>query len=147
MGISCKFFFLFFFSNQNHQAFVLEQSFYVILLQKVFRFPYLKNDWNDEHFDLEDPNHLVGKTLLWMCEHVRLKDIESRSIRLIGALFFEKFGSAKQILTEGSLLSSALPICRSRLEQLMAKNDENKEKKTESEECSGFKVCYFSDLA
>uniref|UniRef100_A0A183D3I0 SCD domain-containing protein n=1 Tax=Gongylonema pulchrum TaxID=637853 RepID=A0A183D3I0_9BILA len=92
--------------------------------EKVFKFPYLKNEYNDRHFDLTDPNQLVGKSLLWFANHLSLTDDEElSSMRLIGSIFYGDYDSSKRILQTANVSSAALAVCHSRLEQLTSSTD------------------------
>uniref|UniRef100_A0A0R3RQ66 Protein-serine/threonine phosphatase n=1 Tax=Elaeophora elaphi TaxID=1147741 RepID=A0A0R3RQ66_9BILA len=92
----------------------------------VFKFPYLKNEYNDMHFDLTDPDQLIGKNLLWFSNWVPLCE-EVSNIRLIGAVFFGNYILAKQLLQMTNIFSSTVAICRSKLEQAAVKTDDIKE--------------------
>uniref|UniRef100_A0A0N5AMK9 Mitofilin n=1 Tax=Syphacia muris TaxID=451379 RepID=A0A0N5AMK9_9BILA len=80
--------------------------------EKFFKFPFLKNEYFDNHFDLVDGTRLVGKTLLWTCEHLNLKPSLVRSIKLIGALYFGNVDIMKKILEEGSVFPASVDICK-----------------------------------
>ena len=44
------------------------------LLQKMFRFPWLKVPFWDGHFDLDRADQLVGKALEWFSWHLKLAE-------------------------------------------------------------------------
>lgn len=50
----------------------------------------MKNHYFDGHFDLEEPDHLVGKSLEWFSGHLKLADGDERqrgrNSALIGAI-------------------------------------------------------------
>uniref|UniRef100_A0A5S6QBA4 28S ribosomal protein S27, mitochondrial n=1 Tax=Trichuris muris TaxID=70415 RepID=A0A5S6QBA4_TRIMR len=60
----------------------------------VFRVPYLKNRIFDDHFDLDDPYMLVGKTMAWMCRSLPVGP-GVRTSRLLGLRMFNKKDSFK----------------------------------------------------
>ncbi|EFO28359.2 hypothetical protein LOAG_00136 [Loa loa] len=95
--------------------------------EMTFKFPYLKNEYNDMHFDLTDPDQLIGKNLLWFSNCVPLSEEEAKNIRLIGYVFFGNYVLAKQLLQTINIFSSAAAICQSRLEQLTIKTDNIRE--------------------
>ncbi|KAL3997867.1 Mitochondrial 28S ribosomal protein S27 family protein [Acanthocheilonema viteae] len=98
----------------------------------TFKFPYLKNEYNDMHFDLSDPDQLVGKNLLWFSRCISLSEEEARNIRLIGSIFFGNYVLAKQLLQATDIFSSTVAICQSKLEQLIVKTNDVKESKDEN---------------
>uniref|UniRef100_A0A8R1Y5C1 Uncharacterized protein n=1 Tax=Onchocerca volvulus TaxID=6282 RepID=A0A8R1Y5C1_ONCVO len=92
--------------------------------EMTFKFPYLKNEYNDIHFDLIDPNQLIGKCLLWFSNYLPLNEEEASNIRLIGYVFFGNYVLAKQLLQTMNILSSTAAICCSRLEQITIKTND-----------------------
>ncbi|VDK71285.1 unnamed protein product [Onchocerca ochengi] len=92
--------------------------------EMTFKFPYLKNEYNDMHFDLIDPNQLIGKCLLWFSNYLPLNEEEASNIRLIGYVFFGNYVLAKQLLQTMNILSSTAAICCSRLEQITIKTND-----------------------
>ncbi|KAM3721362.1 28S ribosomal protein S27 [Dirofilaria immitis] len=92
--------------------------------EMTFKFPYLKNEYNDMHFDLIDPNQLIGKCLLWFSNYVPLNEKEASNIRFVGSIFFGNYILAKQLLQTTNIMSSAAAICRSKLVQVKADNSE-----------------------
>lgn len=93
----------------------------------TFKFPYLKNEYNDMHFDLTDPDQLVGKNLLWFSSCVPLSEEEARNIRLIGSVFFGNYVLAKQLVQTTNIFSSTATICHSQLEQVAVKTNDARE--------------------
>uniref|UniRef100_A0A8R1HVZ3 28S ribosomal protein S27, mitochondrial n=1 Tax=Caenorhabditis japonica TaxID=281687 RepID=A0A8R1HVZ3_CAEJA len=70
---------------------------------RTFKFPYLKNEHFDEHFDLTNAHHLIGKSLMWMARDSRsLNEDLRKSLQFLGAVYFEK-------LEEAANLASSLP--------------------------------------
>lgn len=66
------------------------------------RVAYLRNPFFDDHFDLVDPYHLIGKTF-WMIGE-DMPDFVGRSYQLLGYLLHNKFDKAKDCIKK--LLSS-----------------------------------------
>lgn len=105
------------------------------LFQAIFRIPFLKNHFNDGHFDLEDPYLLVGKSLEWFSRHLKLSpstvgDDLLRNIELIGRLFQKKISDCSQTLdTHKKLLPMSIKISREFLESIRGteENDEQKQ--------------------
>ncbi|VDK74667.1 unnamed protein product [Litomosoides sigmodontis] len=89
--------------------------------EMTFKFPYLKNKYNDMHFDLTDPDQLIGKNLLWFTRCVSLNDEEARNIRLIGSIFFGDYVLAKELLQKANIFPSTAAVCQSKLEQVAVK--------------------------
>ncbi|VIO96724.1 conserved hypothetical protein [Brugia malayi] len=92
--------------------------------EMIFKFPYLKNEYNDMHFDLTDPDQLIGKNLLWFSNCVPLNEKEVGNIRLIGSVFFGNYVLANQLLQTTNIFSSVATICQSKLQQITIKTDD-----------------------
>lgn len=60
------------------------------------RVPYLRNPWFDDHFDIKNPKHLVGKTL-YLIGH-KADDTLGRTCQLIGLGLHEKWEKATMLL-------------------------------------------------
>ncbi|EGT57455.1 hypothetical protein CAEBREN_10755 [Caenorhabditis brenneri] len=92
---------------------------------RTFKFPYLKNECFDEHFDLTNPHHLIGKSLQWLSRDTQSidKDLKS-SLNALGAVLFEKLQEA------GSTVSTA----HSSVKQLIAERLAPKEREEQPEE-------------
>lgn len=93
----------------------------------IFKFPYLKNECNDMHFDLSDPDQLIGKNLLWFSRYIPLTEEKNRNIRLIGSIFFGNYVLAKRLLQATDIFSSTVAVCRSKLEEIANKTNDIKE--------------------
>ncbi|CAB3410914.1 unnamed protein product [Caenorhabditis bovis] len=77
---------------------------------RTFKFPYLKNECFDEHFDLNNAHHLVGKSLLWISRASKsINDELKNNLQLLGAVFFEKLVTNYMYL-ETSLRLAAMVI-------------------------------------
>ncbi|XP_075212403.1 uncharacterized protein LOC142319243 [Lycorma delicatula] len=66
------------------------------------RVRYIRNPYFDDHFDLRDPNHLVGKTL-WMIGN-ETPDVLGRSYTLLGYVLHDKWDKLEKYIN--SLLDS-----------------------------------------
>ncbi|KRY89790.1 28S ribosomal protein S27, mitochondrial, partial [Trichinella pseudospiralis] len=65
----------------------------------IFKVPFLKNPVFDDHFDLEEPKQLVGKTIFWMSEH--LPDSPAiHSCRALGLKLWNKPDRLVQLLKQ-----------------------------------------------
>lgn len=71
------------------------------------RVDYIRNPFFDDHFDLTDPYHLIGKTF-WMIGK-EMPDHIGRSYQLLGYILHNKFDIAKDFI-EKLLLSSENPL-------------------------------------
>lgn len=60
------------------------------------RINYLRNPYFDDHFDLRNSLHLVGKTLVAISQH--MNDAIGNSIRLLGYCFYEKYSDGCQLI-------------------------------------------------
>lgn len=76
------------------------------------------------HFDLTDPDQLIGKNLLWFSNCVPLNEKEVGNIRLIGSVFFGNYVLANQLLQTTNIFSSVATICQSKLQQITIKTDD-----------------------
>uniref|UniRef100_A0A1I7WTI6 OBERON-like protein n=1 Tax=Heterorhabditis bacteriophora TaxID=37862 RepID=A0A1I7WTI6_HETBA len=83
--------------------------------QKTFKFPYLKNPHFDSHFDLKDPAHLAGKSLLWLARDSHsLSESLRDSVKLLGALLYNRLDIA-ETLACSSIHGSVAEIVRAQL--------------------------------
>lgn len=82
----------------------------------TFRYPYLKNNWNDGHFDINDSDLLVSKSLEWFSKVVEYKDPKMKeSLELISYAIGKKYEKLEEFLkrdTLNSIKESALNIVR-----------------------------------
>lgn len=60
------------------------------------RVPNITNPFFDDHFDLNEPNHLIGKTLVLFCDGV--DDLLHRSYYLVGLGLYQKWQKAAEFL-------------------------------------------------
>lgn len=60
--------------------------------EKKVRVAYLRNPYFDEHFDITNTNHLVGKTFLQLANEIKKEDeVLSNSLTLLGNALYEKY--------------------------------------------------------
>jgi small subunit ribosomal protein S27 len=65
------------------------------------RIKYLRNPYFDDHFDITETNHLVGKTLLYLADEVEGVDkVLADSVRLIGFALYQKYENGSAFLDE-----------------------------------------------
>lgn len=64
------------------------------------RVKYLRNPYFDDHFDIKNTNHLVGKTFLYLADEVQSVDeVLAHSLRLVGFALYEKFEKGNEFLS------------------------------------------------
>ncbi|XP_023016048.1 uncharacterized protein [Leptinotarsa decemlineata] len=70
------------------------------------RVKYLRNPYNDDHFDLKEPDKIVGKTLAMFCK--QKKDSLNKSLGIVGWALYNKnekvLECAKEVQNNGTLL-------------------------------------------
>lgn len=59
------------------------------LLQVKVRVKFLRNPYFDDHFDLKEPNHIIGKTLAWVSPLVG--GLVGRSCEVLGWALYSKW--------------------------------------------------------
>ncbi|CRL03380.1 CLUMA_CG016273, isoform A [Clunio marinus] len=65
------------------------------------RVRYIRNPYFDDHFDLENTNHLLGKTFLYLADEVKsIDEILSNSLNLLGLGLYEKFEAGNKFLSD-----------------------------------------------
>ncbi|XP_076050727.1 uncharacterized protein LOC143031130 [Oratosquilla oratoria] len=62
------------------------------------RVAYLRNPYNDDHFDLKDPNHIVGKTLASLAPLMASKPLLATYCEALGWALFSKWGNLQGCL-------------------------------------------------
>jgi small subunit ribosomal protein S27 len=62
------------------------------------RVNYLRNPYFDDHFDLKNTNHLLGKTFLYLAEEFKGNEALANSLKLLGYSLYEKFENGNQFL-------------------------------------------------
>lgn len=91
------------------------------------RINYIRNPYFDDHFDLRNSHHLVGKTFLAIARH--LNGTVANSVRLIGYTYYEKFAEGSEFVKSlggvKSLHKDAIDIAMAKLAQITDRdNDE-----------------------
>lgn len=65
--------------------------------EEIFvRVPNIPNAFFDDHFDLNEPDHLIGKTLMLFCDGT--DDLLHRSYYLVGCGLYQKWGKSAEFL-------------------------------------------------
>lgn len=84
------------------------------------RINYLRNPYFDDHFDLRNSHHLVGKTFLAISQH--LDGAIRNSIQLIGYTFYEKYSEGNKCLesltNSNAFYKDAVEIAKKQLDQV-----------------------------
>lgn len=63
------------------------------------RIPYIINPYFDDHFDLKNTNHLLGKTFLYLADEVQSSnETLANSLKLLGYALYEKFEDGNSFL-------------------------------------------------
>lgn len=91
------------------------------------RINYIRNPHFDDHFDLRNSHHLVGKTFLAIARH--LHGVVANSVRLIGYTYYEKFAEGSEFVESldgaSALHKDAIDIAMAKLAQITDRdNDE-----------------------
>uniref|UniRef100_A0A914BVV3 Uncharacterized protein n=1 Tax=Acrobeloides nanus TaxID=290746 RepID=A0A914BVV3_9BILA len=95
---------------------------------KMFRYPFLKNFYNDQLFDLVEEDQLCGKSLEWFSFHLDNSPFKD-DIRLLGLIFRPKLSETIDLLNSGILKqinSKTLELCRIRVGELLGQIPEEK---------------------
>jgi len=76
----------------------------------LFRVPFFRNPWFDDHFDLKEPRHLIGKTFFLAGRQMK-NNLLSKTFQLIGLGMYEKWEATLELLnsieqSEGPVLLS-----------------------------------------
>lgn len=65
------------------------------------RVRYIKNPFFDDHFDLDNSNHLLGKTFLYLADEVcESNEVLSNSLNILGYSLYEKFEEGNKFLAK-----------------------------------------------
>lgn len=62
------------------------------------RVGYLRNEYHDDHFDIRNTNHLVGKTLLYLAKELKPTDVLRNNLELLGYALYEKYEEGAKLL-------------------------------------------------
>lgn len=84
------------------------------------RINYLRNPYFDDHFDLRNSNHLVGKTLLAISEF--MEGAIGNSIQLLGYCFYEKYADANKFIESmdtNELYKDAIDIVKQQVDKVI----------------------------
>lgn len=65
---------------------------------EYIRVPFLRNPYNDYHFDLTEPSAICGKTLKMLANSGHIDPKIKLSIRVLGHSLFNEFDKAKQLI-------------------------------------------------
>lgn len=69
--------------------------------EKKVRVRFLRNEYFDDHFDLKDTNHLLGKTFIYLADEIRsVDDVLANSVELLGYALYQKYEKGNQFLKE-----------------------------------------------
>ncbi|GFY64244.1 28S ribosomal protein S27 [Trichonephila inaurata madagascariensis] len=99
---------------------------------KLVRVPFLRNDWFDDHFDITEPKHLIGKTLYLLSRET--DNTLSRSYQIIGLAMFHKWDKAAALLNtfadskDCSLLNEAIEKTKALMDEIPEDEEKTKEK-------------------
>lgn len=84
------------------------------------RVKFLRNEYFDDHFDLQNSSHLVGKTFLMIGHH--LDGSIGNSIKLLGYTLYEKYQEGSKFLesltNSNDLHVDALELARKQIEKV-----------------------------
>lgn len=82
------------------------------------RVKFLRNPYNDDHFDLKDPFKIVGKTLTMITKNS--SDIIDKSFYVVGLILYDKSDKAREILSQ-----STEKLCKEIVDMLPEDKKEN----------------------
>lgn len=85
------------------------------------RINFIRNPFFDDHFDIRNSQHLVGKTFLAISRHMNDGPLKT-SIELLGYCFYEKYSDGNKFLASlgntGELHKVAVEIVKNKLAQV-----------------------------
>lgn len=99
---------------------------------KYVRIPFLRNYWFDDHFDITEPKHLIGKTLYLLSRE--MNSTLSRSYQIIGLAMYDKWDKAAALLNtfanskDCNLLNEAVEKTRALIDEIPEDEGKTKEK-------------------
>ena len=86
------------------------------------RVKFIINPYFDDHFDLKDTNHLLGKTFLYLADEVEsTNETLSNSLKLLGYTLYDKFEKGNSFLEkakQGSFFKETIEIVKSLAEKV-----------------------------
>uniref|UniRef100_A0A914QBA2 C2H2-type domain-containing protein n=1 Tax=Panagrolaimus davidi TaxID=227884 RepID=A0A914QBA2_9BILA len=109
---------------------------------RTMKFPFLKNRYFDEHFDLVETNALVGKSLEWFGRELQSSMDQGIvfNVQILACLLRENYAELEKLLSVGvELSSSVVSAVRGHLEGLISKLPE--ESREENEQFKLFSAC------
>jgi small subunit ribosomal protein S27 len=63
------------------------------------RVAFIRNEYFDDHFDIVNTNHLLGKTFLYLADEVKSVDsVLCNSLKLLGYALYEKFSDGNKFI-------------------------------------------------
>uniref|UniRef100_A0AAF5DE67 Trehalase n=1 Tax=Strongyloides stercoralis TaxID=6248 RepID=A0AAF5DE67_STRER len=108
----------------------------------TFRYPYLKNNWNDNHFDIKDSDMLVSKSLELFIKVIKTKDSKMKnSLKLTSYIIGKRYDELVDFLEENSMDSfnkSSLNILKNIYNENLAILEEKNIDKTRKDLLSNF---------
>ncbi|KAF8794430.1 28S ribosomal protein S27 like protein [Argiope bruennichi] len=99
---------------------------------QLVRVPFLRNYWFDDHFDITNPKHLIGKTFYLIGRE--MDHILGRSYQIIGLAMYEKWNKAAALLMtfsqskDSTILNESVERTKAWIEEI-ADDDENTREK------------------
>jgi len=111
---------------------------------KIMKFPYLKNPFFDDHFDIEETEPLVGKSIQWLLREVEKSADETlkKGFRILGFVYRNELENLDRILksednvkVNDSVLKSAVSKLQQNIEKIP---EEGREENEEFKKLSGF---------
>ena len=115
---------------------------------RTMKFPYLKNPFFDDHFDIEETEPLVGKSIQWLLRELE-KSIDENSkkgFRMLGFVYRNDLESLEKILKAEDnvkINDSVSKAVISKLQQSIEKiPEEGREDNEEFKKLSGFIVSF-----
>ncbi|GIY70376.1 28S ribosomal protein S27, mitochondrial [Caerostris darwini] len=98
----------------------------------VRRVPFLKNPWFDDHFDITNPKHLIGKTFYLLGRNI--DNVVGRSYQIIGLAMYEKWEKAATLLNtliqskNATILNASVEKTRELIQEIPEDGEKTKEK-------------------
>lgn len=105
----------------------------------MFKFPFLRPEYNDGHFDLEDPFKLVCKSLEWFRPHLK-SDLSGEIAHLLQKI--HEHQGEEPFKCETHLSDKVLAILESSKKDLEAKLIEKQTKASEYLNSQSSYVCF-----
>lgn len=115
---------------------------------RTMKFPYLKNPFFDDHFDIEETESLIGKSIQWLLREVEKSADETlkKGFRILGFVYRNELENLDKILkTEDNVKinDSVSKAVVSTLQQSIEKiPEEGREENEEFKKLSGFIVSF-----